>query len=111
MPEETLLIEWPKGEAAPTKYWLSTIDKNISFRSLVDIAKMRWRVERDYQERCPRSGRNGTSPTRSRPFTAGCSSRSPAPCRAAHAARAASLKRCGVFYDAVRLIRPTLTGS
>src|SRR6516225_7532277 len=49
-PEETLLIEWPKGEAAPTKYWFSTIDKNISFRSLVDIAKMRWRVERDYQE-------------------------------------------------------------
>ena len=49
-PEETLLIEWPKGEAAPTKYWLSTIDKNISFRSLVDTAKMRWRVERDYQE-------------------------------------------------------------
>ena len=49
-PEETLLIEWPKGEAAPTKYWLSTIEKNISFRSLVDIAKMRWRVERDYQE-------------------------------------------------------------
>jgi len=49
-PEETLLIEWPKGETTPTKYWLSTIDKNISFRSLVDTAKMRWRVERDYQE-------------------------------------------------------------
>lgn len=49
-PEETLLIEWPEGEAEPTKYWLSTLDKNISFRRLVDIAKMRWRVERDYQE-------------------------------------------------------------
>ena len=49
-PEETLLIEWPAGEAAPTKYWLSTLDQNISFRSLVDIAKMRWRIERDYQE-------------------------------------------------------------
>ena len=48
--EETLLIEWPEGEAEPTKYWLSTLDKNISFRRLVDIAKMRWRVERDYQE-------------------------------------------------------------
>jgi SRSO17 transposase len=48
--EETLLIEWPEGEAEPTKYWLSTLDKNISFRELVDIAKMRWRVERDYQE-------------------------------------------------------------
>jgi SRSO17 transposase len=49
-PEETLLIEWPEGEAKPTKYWLSTVDKNISFRGLVDLAKMRWRVERDYQE-------------------------------------------------------------
>jgi SRSO17 transposase len=48
--EETLLIEWPEGEAEPTKYWLSTLDKNISFRELVDIAKMRWRVERDYQD-------------------------------------------------------------
>ena len=48
--EETLLIEWPQGEAAPTKYWLSTVDKKISFRRLVDIAKMRWRIERDYQE-------------------------------------------------------------
>jgi SRSO17 transposase len=48
--EETLLIEWPEGEAEPTKYWLSTLDKNISFRRLIDIAKMRWRIERDYQE-------------------------------------------------------------
>src|SRR5262249_15570093 len=24
-PEETLLIEWPEGEDAPTKYWLSTV--------------------------------------------------------------------------------------
>src|SRR5262249_33911497 len=48
--EETLLIEWPEDETEPTKYWLSTLDKNISFRRLVDIAKMRWRVERDYQE-------------------------------------------------------------
>jgi hypothetical protein len=49
-PEETLLIEWPRGEAAPTKYWLSNVDRKISFRELVDIAKMRWRIERDYQD-------------------------------------------------------------
>src|SRR5271170_7416484 len=49
-PEETLLIEWPHGEAAPTKYWLSNVAKTISFRELVDIAKMRWRIERDYQD-------------------------------------------------------------
>ena len=49
-PEETLLIEWPKGEPAPTKYWLATVEKDISFRALVDRAKMRWRVDRDYLE-------------------------------------------------------------
>ena len=49
-PEEWLLIEWPEGEAEPTKYWLSTMPSNIGFRRLVDLAKMRWRIERDYQE-------------------------------------------------------------
>jgi SRSO17 transposase len=48
--EETLLVEWPKGEPEPTKYWLSTLDKDIPFCGLVDRAKMRWRVERDYLE-------------------------------------------------------------
>jgi SRSO17 transposase len=48
--EETLLIEWPEGEAKPTKYWLTTVDRKMSFRDLVDLAKMRWRVERDYEE-------------------------------------------------------------
>ena len=49
-PEETLLIEWPENEPEPTKYWLSSLDEKIPFQRLVDIAKMRWRVERDYQE-------------------------------------------------------------
>jgi SRSO17 transposase len=49
-PEEWLLIEWPKGEKEPTKYWLSTLPKDITFRALVDLAKLRWRIERDYQE-------------------------------------------------------------
>ncbi|HEY0803221.1 MAG TPA: IS701 family transposase, partial [Steroidobacteraceae bacterium] len=48
--EETLLIEWPAGETEPTKYWLATVDQNMSFRDLVDIVKMRWRIERDYQD-------------------------------------------------------------
>jgi SRSO17 transposase len=48
--EEWLLIEWPEGEAAPTKYWLSTLPADIGFQELVDLAKLRWRVERDYQE-------------------------------------------------------------
>jgi SRSO17 transposase len=47
-PEETLLIEWPQGENAPTKYWLSNLDEKTPFRRLVDLAKLRWRIERDY---------------------------------------------------------------
>src|SRR5271165_4857368 len=48
--EETLLIEWPPGEAKPTKYWLATVEEKMSFRGLVDIVKMRWRIERDYHD-------------------------------------------------------------
>jgi SRSO17 transposase len=47
---EWLLIEWPECEAKPTKYWLSTLPANVSFRKLVGLAKLRWRIERDYQE-------------------------------------------------------------
>src|SRR3974390_1330103 len=57
--------------------------------------------------RHPQSGRNVTFPTRSPPFIAGCSSRSPARCRAAHAAHGASRERCAVFYDTVRITQPT----
>jgi SRSO17 transposase len=49
-PEEWLLIEWPAGEAEPTKYWLSTLPPNIALAGLVHMAKHRWIVERDYQE-------------------------------------------------------------
>ena len=49
-PEEWCLIEWPADEAEPTKYWLSTLPANISRRALVDATKLRWRIERDYQE-------------------------------------------------------------
>jgi SRSO17 transposase len=48
--KEWLLIEWPEGEKEPTKYWLSTLPKTIAFRDLVDAAKLRWRIERDYEE-------------------------------------------------------------
>ena len=49
-PEEWLLIEWPEEEKEPTKYWLSTLPEGIAFHRLVDMAKLRWRIERDYQE-------------------------------------------------------------
>jgi SRSO17 transposase len=49
-PEEWLLIEWPKGEKEPTKYWLSSLPSDVGSARLVDFAKLRWRIERDYQE-------------------------------------------------------------
>jgi SRSO17 transposase len=48
--EQWLLCEWPEGEKAPTKHWLSTLPATRSLRSLVRLAKLRWRIERDYQE-------------------------------------------------------------
>ena len=45
---EWLLIEWPEDEKKPTKYWLSTLDPDIEFDAMVDLAKLRWRIERDY---------------------------------------------------------------
>ncbi len=48
--EEWCLIEWPPDEAEPTKYWLSTLPAKISRRALVNTAKLRWRIERDYQD-------------------------------------------------------------
>src|SRR5213083_1918943 len=48
--QEWLLIEWPQGENEPRKYWLSTLPQDIALRRFVDIAKLRWRIERDYQE-------------------------------------------------------------
>src|SRR6266446_6245597 len=49
-PEEWLLIEWPRGEAEPTKYWLSTLPATTPIADLLRLAKLRWRIERDYQE-------------------------------------------------------------
>jgi len=49
-PEEWLLIEWPDGETEPTKYFLSTAPSDATTEQLVFVTKMRWRIERDYQE-------------------------------------------------------------
>jgi hypothetical protein len=48
--QEWLLIEWPKDQAEPTKYWLSTLSTAAKVKELVAIAKQRWIIERDYQE-------------------------------------------------------------
>jgi SRSO17 transposase len=48
--EEWLLIEWPRGEAEPTKYWTSTLPRNTKLKALIQMAKHRWIIERDYEE-------------------------------------------------------------
>ncbi|MGH7464627.1 MAG: IS701 family transposase [Longimicrobiales bacterium] len=49
-PVEWLLIEWPAAAPEPTNYWLSTVPEYIDLAELVSLAKIRWRIERDYQE-------------------------------------------------------------
>jgi SRSO17 transposase len=48
--EQWLLIEWPRSQPEPTKYWISTLPPNTPLQALVKIAKQRWIIERDYQE-------------------------------------------------------------
>jgi SRSO17 transposase len=48
---EGLLIEWPEGEAEPTKYWLAQLGPGRpGLRRLVKMAHARWRIEMDYRE-------------------------------------------------------------
>ena len=47
---EWLLVEWPTDEKAPTRYWLSTVPEDAELEELVRLAKIRWRIERDFQE-------------------------------------------------------------
>jgi SRSO17 transposase len=49
-PEEWLLMEWPTQEPEATKYWLSTVPEGVELAELVALAKIRWRIERDFQE-------------------------------------------------------------
>jgi SRSO17 transposase len=58
--EEWLLIEWSISEPEPTRYWLSTLPEDTAVERLVHVAKMRWRIERDYQDQS-RSSASGTS--------------------------------------------------
>jgi SRSO17 transposase len=48
--QEWLLMEWPKQESEPTKYWFSTLPARTTLPHLVRLAKHRWIIERDYQE-------------------------------------------------------------
>jgi SRSO17 transposase len=50
LPECWLLAEWPPGKNEPTDYWLSTLDPDTPIKTLVRLAKIRWRIEHDYRE-------------------------------------------------------------
>ena len=49
-PEEWLLIEWPEGDDEPAKYFLCTAPQEATLAQMVFVTKMRWRIERDYQD-------------------------------------------------------------
>jgi SRSO17 transposase len=48
--EQWLLIEWPRGEEEPAKYWVSTLPPATKLKALIKMAKHRWIIERDYEE-------------------------------------------------------------
>jgi hypothetical protein len=50
LPVQTLLVEWPDGQDAPTDYWISNLPASTPVADLVRWAKMRWRIEHDYRE-------------------------------------------------------------
>jgi SRSO17 transposase len=45
-----LIAEWPPGQPEPTDYWLSNLPADTPLRTLVRLAKIRWRIEHDYRE-------------------------------------------------------------
>jgi SRSO17 transposase len=45
-----LLCEWPRRQKQPSKLYLSNLPAKTSLKRLVYLAKLRWRIERDYQE-------------------------------------------------------------
>ena len=49
-PEEWLVIEWPESEPEPAKYWLSNVPATAPADDLIRLIKVRWRIERDFEE-------------------------------------------------------------
>ena len=50
LPDCWLLIEWPPDKNEPTDYWLSTLPEDTPLKTLIRLAKIRWRIEHDYRE-------------------------------------------------------------
>lgn len=47
---EWLVIEWPEHRAEPLKYFLSSVPEAVELENLIRLIKIRWRIERDYEE-------------------------------------------------------------
>lgn len=49
---EWLLIQWPREEDAPTKYWMGHFEEasQPTLKEIVSLAHARWRIELDYRE-------------------------------------------------------------
>jgi SRSO17 transposase len=45
-----LVIEWPEGESAPTKFFLTSLRSRLTKKLIVRTIKERWKTERAYQE-------------------------------------------------------------
>ena len=50
LPECWLVTEWPVNTGAPTDYWISNLPPETPRKTLVRLAKLRWRIEHDYRE-------------------------------------------------------------
>ena len=50
-PEQWLVVEWPEGAAEPSHYWLSNLRGRGQLGApRLELARVRWRIERDYQD-------------------------------------------------------------
>jgi hypothetical protein len=47
LPECWRLAEWPRGQNAPVQFWLSNLPADTPLKTLVRLAKLRWRIEDD----------------------------------------------------------------
>jgi SRSO17 transposase len=45
-----LILEWPDDEAAPSKYYFTTLPRSWSKKRLIRFLKERWRTERVYED-------------------------------------------------------------
>lgn len=48
--EEWLIAEWPEQEDEPTDYWLSNLPADAESEWLARLARLRWKIELDYQQ-------------------------------------------------------------